>query len=282
MPSSARSRIFLSLLLTTLPLLLIIQIAPCGAKIEITQLPNGECLVNGMAWRSSNERGAEVRNLPFRIYHFGEFDSSFPYQLIVMADGELALIEKATNYFAKCKWNSHEKIKKKTKDGYVTLMSNYAYYECLSRIINFNYNNDADPCRYMWFYAGMKFLYVEFKPDGKLEFEKSKKNNGYSVERQLGSVVNGDNEYLLVELKSYLGKWFRVFRTNPKCTNYKRQGRSTLDFVVFKPYTNPAKPKTIPKVPKSQSNSQSKSKKLKANGSMNFPTRRFWNSNFPP
>lgn len=210
MSSNVKGRIFF-LALFTAPIF-IIQIGQCRAKIEITQLANGECLVNGMAMRDAD-------GINYKVYDFEYGNFSLFYLMIKTRDGQLALIDKSTGVAEKCKkWDWI-----KDKVSIVPLP------------------NMPIPCRYN---NRNGSLFLEFQRNGIIKLGKGG-DGQLMLESNHGPIVVGDTEYLLLKIhwrfayernepkpnNPWVG--FQLFKTSPECKHYKRQGRTTLDFGKF-------------------------------------------------
>lgn len=212
MSSNVKGRIFF-LALFTAPIF-IIQIGQCRAKIEITQLANGECLVNGMAMRDADGKN-------YQVYDFEYGNFSLFYLMIKTRDGQLALIDKSTGVEEKCKW----------KTGEIKIWK----YDSPAA-------NLPSPCRFVS-YNGRLFL--EFQRNGIIKLGKCGDGKPMTLESNHGPIVVGDTEYLLLKIhwrfayernepkpnNPWVG--FQLFKTSPECKHYKRQGRTTLDFGKF-------------------------------------------------
>lgn len=196
---SSSASIFLPTLFATT--ILFIQIAQCGAKIKITQMPNGDCLVES----------TKTTTLPtYRIYNFHYYDrkdSSIPYQLIYTKRREAALIDKSLP----CK-----------------LMNVTGHISIYGVDNKGNPAVTSDPCRCLR--PPNNDLLVEFKQGGKLELGK-RDRIPMKLKRNIGSIAIDGNEYLLLRVNKQNWAGFYLIRTSPECPHYKRQ--RLLDFGRF-------------------------------------------------
>lgn len=151
--NTTSSSIYFLTLLFFMSTILIIQIAECGgAKIEVTQLPNGKCQVN-----SEGQKFVSKGVVNWIIYKFST--PSLPYYFVRTSDGDVALVKEPLS----CKGIFIPAV-----SGLVFQIMPYIPIYAEDKTKYF-WGGDPNPCRYT---DEEGHLIVEFKRNGEMKFGK--------------------------------------------------------------------------------------------------------------